>query len=270
MLEVVPTTLGSRVVTAAAVQVSRDVYRWTLTTPATANTYGAWTEIVASAQFDVYGVSVEGGIPNADASNRATLLDIGVGPAGGEVVVVPSIPVGCSTRHKAVYPVHIPKGSRVAVRLISRSTSVSGDFSFALLRVPFFPFLPRRWRAYGVDPVNGVYGFLTDHGEGEQHKTIINATDIDANMVVMGFHINGTAIGSYSLHFRLRVGSSASPPIYSLTLNTNTAEVCDNHAIRIPAVVRIPAGSALILSGLRQAGSGFSTDAQPVCVIHLA
>jgi len=98
----------------------------TVTANSSAHTKGAWTELIASttAVSDVLDVMVLGVASNT--VDTRTLLDIGVGAAGSETVIVPNVAVGgaqaFATNDNALcfrVPVRIPSGSRVAARIQS-------------------------------------------------------------------------------------------------------------------------------------------------------
>lgn len=103
----------------------------------TANTKGAYSQIVSSTFADIGGIFVVFDSQNtaSGSSNVSTsLIDIAVGASGSEVVIVPntllSIFLGGSAAILGGYlpymPIQIPAGSRIAVRSQS-STNVSPD-----------------------------------------------------------------------------------------------------------------------------------------------
>jgi hypothetical protein len=107
----------------------------TLTANSSAHTFGAWVQIVASTDDEscaiMYGVT---GVA-ASATNTASVVDIGVGPAGSEVSLM-QIPVGAHTQYAAIIPIKIPKGSRVSARLQSIVTGgKTCQFYFAVCPV---------------------------------------------------------------------------------------------------------------------------------------
>ena len=92
---------------------------------ASANTKGAWTELIAAAAADAAWLYVVFG---SGGSAHKALLDVGLGAAGSEQVLVPDLHYDCIAggMHNETYalPVAIPAGSRVAVRV--QSTVGSG------------------------------------------------------------------------------------------------------------------------------------------------
>ena len=88
-----------------------------------ANTLGAWTEIDASTSDDIYGFFVMiGNDDNATINtNNEFFIDIGIGGAGSEEVVVDSIWSRSSTSENnyptEFFDIVIPAGTRIAARM---------------------------------------------------------------------------------------------------------------------------------------------------------
>lgn len=103
----------------------------------TANTKGVYSQITSSTVADIAGIFVTFDAQNTSSgsSNASTsLIDIAVGGAGSEIVIVPNILLsvfagGSATQFGAAMPympIQIPAGSRLAVRSQS-STNASPD-----------------------------------------------------------------------------------------------------------------------------------------------
>lgn len=95
-----------------------------------ANTKGAYSELVASTSRPIYQLYVAFAIQlTAAATARHHLVDIAVGGAASEVVVVPDIQSSIDARdnlRSTVFgpiPVNIPAGSRIAARAQSTTSS---------------------------------------------------------------------------------------------------------------------------------------------------
>lgn len=100
-----------------------------LTAGTTSHTKGAWTEVFASTPFDTFWL----GVLMADLATGATLtsalVDIGIGPAGSETVVIPDLLAGAAAWGRffgkaALLPVYIRAGSRVSARA---QAAIGGD-----------------------------------------------------------------------------------------------------------------------------------------------
>ena len=116
----------------------------TVTASASINTKGAWFEMIASTSDDSNFIAVD--VQNgANATATEGFLDIAIGASGSESIIVDnaiggailSIDLGKSFY---VFPVYVPKGSRVAARLsnaiASRSALVSMTFLKSDLKSP--------------------------------------------------------------------------------------------------------------------------------------
>jgi hypothetical protein len=104
---------------------------WTQADPgATANTKGAWVELVASTLYDVRAITLSYGTDNTGSTNAA-LMDLGVGASGSEQVVISNMS-GPNTAFGAgnclgLYNLPIPAGSRIAVRMQSSTNVTTGN-----------------------------------------------------------------------------------------------------------------------------------------------
>lgn len=81
-----------------------------------ANEKGDWVEIIAATAFGASGLLISGRPFSAGIDH---LLDIGVGAAASEQVIVPNLMLGSGTnRDHAMwyFPIHIPAGARIAGR----------------------------------------------------------------------------------------------------------------------------------------------------------
>lgn len=91
---------------------------------ATANTKGAYAQITASTSEDLRGVVLCMGNQNVSHTTTCNgLLDIAIGGAGSEVIVIPDFHYGVDTNAEMwlpifspLIPVCIPSGSRIAAR----------------------------------------------------------------------------------------------------------------------------------------------------------
>lgn len=101
--------------------------RATATASGSAHTKGSWTQVIAATTSDAHvlwlALTV---VTNANTVDTSTLLDVGIGAGGSEVVIVQNLAVGCkATTFANLYeiPVSVPGGSRVAIRCQSAVTS---------------------------------------------------------------------------------------------------------------------------------------------------
>ena len=112
---------------------SSTVSQLTVTAGGSAHTKGSWTEIVASTSVDTVCVSMNTtAAVGANGIDTRCLVDIGIGAAGAEVVVIPNIAVGnkSSSTSGWLFPIFIPKGTRVAFRSQHAVASTANTFRF--------------------------------------------------------------------------------------------------------------------------------------------
>lgn len=125
------TALGAPVTYQADIATSHGL---ALAAPGSLNTKGAWTELVASTATALAALLVTAqGNEGAAMGTLGLLLDIGVGAAGSEVVVIPDISYRATTaevlqaRSPTTYGLVIPAGSRIAARYARAATTESLD-----------------------------------------------------------------------------------------------------------------------------------------------
>ena len=118
-----------------------------VTSGSTANTPGAWVEVLASTPMETNWVqilSISGTLLSNNSS--AMLMDIGIGPSGSETVVVESLQAGFRGTGRnllADLPCPVPAGSRVAMRIAGESTRTSHVSTWdVLLGVSDIPVVP--------------------------------------------------------------------------------------------------------------------------------
>lgn len=239
-----------------------------VTTSSSVHTKGAWTQLVAATTYDFSGVIVW--FDWADAAGREYMIDVGVGAAGSETVIVPNLALSrCSTTdrlfHSCVYlPISIPAGSRLSLRAQS---GVSGAYTMyvavqglvggaplGLSSVAAIGAVPSLTDGVSVAPgANGTWGGWTE-------VTAACANDIKHLSAHMGSQ--GRATGTQQF-WTLQVATGASGAEQILIDTMFTAET--NVGIFMPQYphgffVDIPQGTRLSVRGMKQ-GSGGNTSA---------
>lgn len=94
-----------------------------VTSGATANTKGAWVQLIASTAADIDYIEVDVDTFNATASTA--VIDIGVGASGSEVAVLSNLTGGSTgdVSGKYHFPISIPAGTRISARSQSPTAS---------------------------------------------------------------------------------------------------------------------------------------------------
>lgn len=95
---------------------------YVLITGAASHVKGAWTELLASSPGDTYLLMLSAGGTFVSAANTSMLLDIGIGPASSEQLLISNLAIGyldssLLSGRLWTLPLYIPAGSRIAARI---------------------------------------------------------------------------------------------------------------------------------------------------------
>lgn len=90
------------------------------------NSKGSWTQITAGVNRDIHELWIATGHSGGDFTIGTTsryFIDVGIGPAGAERIIIPNILQVLTTNGEGhishgsfMYPVHIPANTRIAIR----------------------------------------------------------------------------------------------------------------------------------------------------------
>lgn len=109
-----------------------------------AHSKGTFSQLVASTPFDAQGILL-GVYKIGTSGDYYFLLDVAVGAAGYEVVIIPNVILGRFTdqTYPLIYlPIPIPAGTRIAARCQSDATGMSIFAGVGLLAQGFLPSQP--------------------------------------------------------------------------------------------------------------------------------
>jgi hypothetical protein len=126
----------------------------TLTASATPHTKGAWSQVIASTSAQTTMLNFAVISVNVSTADTATLLDIGVGAAGSETVIVPNIAVGGCSSMTFRIPVKIASGSRIAARVQgvrASQTATIGVRDFQCVNATDAALIPTTVDVLGID-----------------------------------------------------------------------------------------------------------------------
>jgi hypothetical protein len=258
---------------------------FTATASATPHTKGAWVEVEASTSAEWAGVRViRHTALNVAATDTSTLLDIGLGASGSEVVVVSNLPVGYSiTGGGFDLPIRVPTGTRVAVRVQSARASQTAAFRL----VP--------WTGEGVAG-SRTYQTATTYGANTATSrgvtvtasagtintfgawtSIVAATSAPIRAMVVGIQGNGdTDLAASAWRLEIGYGGAGSEQaIATLGAIASSSEAMSStpgslHTVPtdVPFTVSIPEGARLV-ARLMTATSTTTNPAVDVAVIGL-
>jgi hypothetical protein len=223
--------------------------------PGTANTKTGWDEIAASTSYDASWIRLN------FLSHTAThdgLVDIGVGAAGSEKVLIPNIIVFKSTGAlylaNYMFPVAIPKGTRVAIRWQASATGGRTDLRMTLGGVGFRPSASfSKVMAWGANLTDSGGTSIDPGGTVETlsaWQEILASTEADCRGLIIGIgnRSNIVRTGAHWHNFQIGVGAAGAEKTLLLIPQFSAANTGDDalygnaHGL-LP--VDIPAGTRL-------------------------
>jgi len=231
----------------------------TVTTGGTPHTKTAWTQVFSATNFEVTELDVL--IVNTATSGAQSdaLLDIGIGAAASEVVIVPNLLAGWRQTLIAGVPspglripVSIPAGTRVAIRAQSLITSQAVNVVIVA-------------RGGASQPATGIYtgvdaiGVVTASSQGTSHTagnsgsfsawtSFGSATtrDYRAVLMVVQGSMSTTTMNGLAYEFQWGVSSTT---FGAAIFSTNTAETVWGPFPNQPVRQFVPSGSQLQVRG---------------------
>lgn len=225
--------------------------RGTLVTSGAANTKGNWYQLVASSAYNTDGLLVF--IAKMNASDF--LVDIGIGAAGSENVVVPNLVAGNNLANNVtqyLIPISIPAGTRIAACCQAVAAAVGMLISISLLTQGFMPSASLgRVTAYGANTADSG-GTSVDPGAVLNTKNAysqingVTANPIRALLIGIGGQANSVRTICYWL-VDVAVGAAGSEriilPDLQLGCNATGDDVVPTSIG--PFFIDIPAGTRL-------------------------
>lgn len=251
----------------------------TITSGATANTMGAWTQVVTGANMtnEGYGISVVFSNGFTSAATRNTLVNVGVDPAGGTnyTIKIPYLVAGHANTYALgginyYFPLYIPKGASVALQ--SQGTTASGTVS-AFVTIFGQPRRPDAVRcgskvfAFGATTATSSGTVLTLGTSAEGAWTQVGtATTMPLWWWQMGYTCLDTTMTASAIHFDLGSGTAASKKVLLenvIVRTTATEQVSiDQHVIT--AYNNVATGDLIYARGQ----SAASADTSPGVIVY--
>lgn len=244
-----------------------------LTVPGALNTKSAWTQITAATPFDVSNLLLQ---LTMATSNGSALFDLGIGPAGAEVVLVANIPGRriSSANHamQMLLPLSIPAGARIAVRYQQTAATINCTAAAVLMAATWNAAGScSRVATYGALPASST-GTVVDPGGTANTKgawvELAGASEFDAVWLMLAATAAGTA-STTGVNFLVDVaiGPAGAEQVVVPDLPVYIATVVESSAFRVLLPVSIPAGSRV--SVRMQAPTTTTPGREREVVIHL-
>lgn len=215
---------------------------------------GSWVTLIASLNFDTYGLLICINNNSASAASRNSAMDIGIGAAASEVVLIPNLIAGNAAGYTSgglwyYFPIFIPAGTRIAARAQSTVVTAFNTFVQALQK-PLNPALTRRAyfaEAIGMTLPQGTS--VTPGTTSEGAWTLLGTTTRELWHWQIGGQISSADAthNAAAIHMDLAVGNGTNFQILmdSVLLATSTTEFA-NMPLMLPGVeLAVAPGSSL-------------------------
>lgn len=230
-----PSCYGGSAVTAYGSAGGGSSLATTITSNGSADTKGAWVELGASTAHDAHWIEI-------DVTNSSTvaiaLLDIGIGAGGSETVIIPDLVVvtkgspGSGVPY--LFPVFIPRGSRVAARFQDIVGGMTLGVSVRLISPALSSggVAPSVVSAYGA--TTSSMGTEIDPGGTANTDTspveIAGATDRDHRWLVMAGRFGDNSLSSGGCVWRMQIlaGASMSETVLIGDIHISAESSADN------------------------------------------
>jgi hypothetical protein len=229
----------------------------TVTGDASTHTKGSITEVIASTAVDAHALSVTLNSTAVSGADTSMLVDIMVGAASSETVLIPDVPAGfLAAATTYVFPVFVPKGTRLSSRCQGAVSADTVTVGLSVLRWPAGALtLPRYLTTYGTNAAasQGIIptapGSLDTKGAWTQ---VTAATTERLGAIIPVFQGGGNTTSSAAGANRGMLcdvgiwnGASYDVIIPDLAVDLTSAEVVTTFFPGVPFAVNIPRGSQL-------------------------
>jgi hypothetical protein len=230
-----------------------------------------WTQLIASTAFDTQLVVVTLHSSAVTNTNTSCLIDIGIGAASSESVVIPDLLGGyagsISLARGYIFPLRIPSGSRLSARAASVQTTNS---TIVLVQLFGGATNPDAWwcgehvTAYGINTADSGAVAVTGGNSGAETASpvSIGTTSAAHKALVFGFSGNAGSYNNLSYHFDVGIDTSSTSWLvqdYYMVQTTTGEQVYSGQHPQMPIFQNIPSGTVLVVGG-ECSGTGQSLD----------
>ncbi len=181
------------------------------------HTKGSYVQLIAATTYDSYGFFLYISNTLSAGADTSQLLDVAIGAAASEVVILPNFLCGCRNGGAAArmngffIPIFIPRGARIAARI---QALISADTLHIVVQPNYGRSGPYRniytgCDAYGVDTADSGGTAHTPGNSGAESTDANVGTTLSRNYkaVMMGLSFPGTNAGNDAFHWELTNGT---------------------------------------------------------------
>lgn len=230
----------------------------------TANTKAtSFTQLIASTNFDAMYVAITVAQSGASNTDTSTLMDIAIGAAASETVIIPNLLVGYGSNlsnwtngRTHFFPLYIPAGSRISARTQSVRTSGSQYVFIELWGGPRDP--ASAWAGSVVTDIgtnladSGGVTVVAGNSGAEGSATAIGTTSMAHSALVVAAQGVGTYTASMFYFFDIGIDTSSTSWLvqdYVQIVMGSSEEMRWISYPPLPIYAPIPSGTVLVMAG---------------------
>jgi hypothetical protein len=225
----------------------------TTVTPAVGSK-GSWVEIASSLSRDTYGLMINFNSNAASAASRNTVVDVGIGAAGSEVVIIPNLIAGNAGTYGVgsgglwyYFPMAIPAGSRLALRAQGTVTSAFGAYLQAF-QAPLQPAMMKKAssvEALGMTVPQGTA--VTAGTTSDGSWTLLGTTTRQCWFWQVGVQVQSSdtahIAGVYHIDIATGDGTNFNTFLTAVYFSTTTGEQGNTLPTTVGCELPVPAGT---------------------------
>jgi len=218
---------------------------------------GAWAQVIASLDEDTFGLVININSNSASATCRNSVVDIGIGPASSEVVLIADLIGGNAIGYNGngngiwyYFPVALPAGTRIAARAQSTVTTGFRVHVQAALQSPLQPAMLKKAAFVETIGMTAPGGTAVTSGTTANGAwTLLGTTTNRCWFWQIGAQVDVTDTSHSSNVYHLDLaegdGTNFNPLILSQPFTTSTAETSSMSAYTVACEVPVPAGRSI-------------------------
>lgn len=230
-------------------------------TASTSTAKGAWAQVFSSLPSNMTHLYVSNITANWAGNDGSMLFDIGTGAAGSETVILGDLPIG-GNNSAIFFPIAIPAGTRVAVRVQGLRTSYSQFVNFSAYRTSDFSFSPRAMDVIGVN-TSTLKGVALGGASGSYTEITASTSKDFAQFLIMP-SCNSTTNANLSGTLTLAYGAAGSEVDVGsifVTSSSSTNRIIVDHSLPLFLSGRFcPAGTRLSIKHNFSSTTGYAVS----------
>lgn len=226
----------------------------TITTGSPAHTKGSWVTLVNGSTTQPGSWIYLNGSTAQSSTDTSTILDIGIGSAGSETVVISNLVWGFRRNGGILIPLHVPAGATVRARAAGLNASVGGTtYSMDVYGGEPDSGLntPGRITTYGVTAASSSGTTITPNASTNvkgSYAQLVAATTSPIHALMVLVQGSSNAMGLVNYNIDIAVGASGQETVVvadHLVESNGSEEVIPWAHEFIPRSLSIPAGVRL-------------------------